>query len=80
MYNMRMTRVNVYLPDDLAGAAKAAGLKVSNLTQDAIRGALVVARTDAWLDRVFGHAPSGVDHDEILAVLPRAAVEKQQLG
>ena len=37
---MRMARVNVYLPDDLAAKARAADLNVSRLTQAAIqRGA-----------------------------------------
>jgi len=35
-----MSRVNVYLPDDLAEKAKKAGLNISSLTQDAIRSSL----------------------------------------
>lgn len=37
---MRMPRVNVYLPEELAVEAKAAGLQVSELTQAAIRAEL----------------------------------------
>jgi hypothetical protein len=37
---MRMPRVNVYLPEELAAEAKAAGLQVSELTQAAIRAEL----------------------------------------
>lgn len=36
---MRMARVNVYLPDGLAAASRAAGLNVSRITQDALRAA-----------------------------------------
>lgn len=44
-----MTRVNVYLPDDLAAAAKQAGLNLSAVTQEAVRRFLTVRSTDAWL-------------------------------
>ena len=37
---MRMARVNVYLPDELASGARDAGLNVSALTQEAVRQAL----------------------------------------
>lgn len=46
---MRMARVNVYLPDDLAEKAKRAGLNVSALTQDAIRMTLAQDSTEVWL-------------------------------
>jgi post-segregation antitoxin (ccd killing protein) len=36
--------VNVYLPDDLAERAKAAGVNISALTQDVIRSALAARR------------------------------------
>ena len=45
-----MARINVYLPDDLADAARSAELNVSAITQDAIRTALSVKSTAAWLD------------------------------
>jgi post-segregation antitoxin (ccd killing protein) len=35
-----VARVNVYLPDDLAQRAKAAGLSISAVTQNALRSAL----------------------------------------
>ena len=47
---MRMARVNVYLPDELAAGARTAELNVSALTQDAVRQALAARATDAWLD------------------------------
>jgi len=45
-----MARVNVYLPDELAERAKAAGLSISTVTQDALRSALAATDTDRWLD------------------------------
>jgi hypothetical protein len=47
-----MARVNVYLPDDLADRARAAGLSISAVTQDALRSALAVSDVDRWLDRL----------------------------
>ena len=46
---MRMARVNVYLPDDLAAQAKAAGLNVSGLTQEAIESALAALGLTGWI-------------------------------
>jgi post-segregation antitoxin (ccd killing protein) len=47
---MRMARLNVYVPDELAEAARAAELNVSAITQDAIRTVLDANSVDAWLD------------------------------
>ena len=63
-----MPRVNVYLPDDLATAARAAGLNLSSLTQEAIRRELAGRTTDAWL-ATLDPAPSQVSHTEALAAL-----------
>jgi post-segregation antitoxin (ccd killing protein) len=49
---MRIARVNVYLPDELAERARAAGLNISGVAQDALRAALRRAETDTWLDRL----------------------------
>jgi post-segregation antitoxin (ccd killing protein) len=57
---MRVARVNVYLPDDLAAEARAAGLNVSNLTQEALRSALAAGRVDDWLDDIAGMRPLGI--------------------
>jgi post-segregation antitoxin (ccd killing protein) len=46
---MRMARVNVYLPDEMAEVAKSANLNVSALTQNAIRIALAQGSTNTWL-------------------------------
>ncbi len=69
-----MPRVNVYLPDDLAAAARAAGLNLSSLTQEAIRRELAGRTTDAWLatlDRPSIH----VSHEHALAALDAAREE-----
>jgi post-segregation antitoxin (ccd killing protein) len=64
-----VARLNVYLPDDLAAAAKRAGLNLSAVTQEAVRRSLDAGSTDAWL-ATLGTAPSvQVDHDSSLAAL-----------
>ncbi len=40
---MRMARVNIYLPNDLAEEAKAAGLNISGIAQEALRAELASA-------------------------------------
>jgi post-segregation antitoxin (ccd killing protein) len=52
-----MPKVSVYLPDDLYGAARAAGLPISSLAQDAIAAALAAGRTDAWVAAVRARRP-----------------------
>jgi hypothetical protein len=49
---MRMARLNVYVPDELAERARAAGLNVSALTQAAISAELDRDAMEAWLDAV----------------------------
>jgi post-segregation antitoxin (ccd killing protein) len=69
-----MARVNIYLPDDLAAAVRAAGLNLSSLAQEAIRRQLAGRSTDAWLatlDSARGH----VSHDDALAALDAAREE-----
>ena len=44
-----VTRLNVYLPDDLAAQAKEAGLNLSAVTQAAVRQTLAARSTDSWL-------------------------------
>lgn len=63
---MRIARVNVYLPDDLAKQVKKAGLNVSGLTQDAIRSALAAGQTTEWLGRVGKLTPTGATHDAVM--------------
>lgn len=61
VYSVRMARVNVYLPDELAERARAADLNVSGLTQDAIRRALDVRAVNDWLDDLASLPPAGID-------------------
>ena len=77
---MRMARVNVYLPDDLAAEAKAAGLKVSNLTQEALRSALAADRLDHWLDAVVAARPVGVSHEAVVEAIAGAKDELEHGG
>jgi post-segregation antitoxin (ccd killing protein) len=60
-----LARVNVYLPDDLVEAARAAHLNVSRLAQEAIRHELAGRTTTAWLRTVRQIRPSRVTHDEV---------------
>ncbi len=69
---MRMARVNVYLPDDLAGQAKKAGLNMSSLTQDAVRSALSASQTEEWLGRVGSLSSTGTGHDAVMSALAGA--------
>ena len=64
VYAMRMARVNITVPDDLLGRAKAAGLNVSRLAAAALAAELErrakVAELDAYLadlDAEFGPIP-----------------------
>lgn len=72
---MRMPRVNIYLPDDLADEAKRAGLNISKLTQGAIRSALAENSLHAWQSRVAKLTSPGVDHDSVLAAVHAAKEE-----
>lgn len=66
---MRMARVNVYLPDDLAEEARDAGLNVSGLAQDAIRDALALRSAEAWLAGVLEMKRPDVDLITLLAAV-----------
>lgn len=65
-----VARLNVYLPDDLAAAARRAGLNLSALTQDAVRRCLDAGSTDAWLATLRPSVSSHtVGHDLVLESL-----------
>ncbi len=72
---MRMARVNVYLPDDLAAEAKAAGLNVSGITQEALRGALAARRVDDWLEVVVSMRSVQADAEAVAAAIDAAKQE-----
>ena len=64
-----VARLNVYLPDELAAAAKAAGLNLSAVTQEAVRRSLVARSTDAWLATLGPSPPHQVPHESALDAL-----------
>ena len=67
VYIVCMARVNIYLPDELAAEARAAGLNVSGLTQDAIRRSLDARATDDWLSGLYDDpATAAVPHDAVI--------------
>ena len=72
---MRMARVNVYLPDDLADEVRHAQLNVSSIAQHALRAALDDQAADAWLDGVARLARAAVDHDDVIAAVDAARDE-----
>ena len=72
---MRMARVNVYLPDELAQRARAAGLNISGLAQEALRGALMRAETDAWLDRLEALPRADIAHGRVIDAVDAAREE-----
>ncbi|PWV72293.1 post-segregation antitoxin (ccd killing protein) [Nocardia neocaledoniensis] len=66
----------MYVPDDLAERARAAGVNVSALTQAAIVAALEKNATSAWLADI-AERPE-VPHDRVLAALDAARDEFDQ--
>ena len=74
---MRMARVNVYLPDELADAARAADLNISSLTQDGIRRELQQAGIADWVQAVLGLGSPRVNH---AAVQKAVAAARDELG
>lgn len=72
---MRMARVNVYLPDELAEQARAAGVNISGVTQDAIRGVLAGTDTDRWLERLRSLPTTEISHERVIHALDQARDE-----
>jgi post-segregation antitoxin (ccd killing protein) len=66
---MRVARINVYLPDDLAKAAREEDLNVSALTQQAVREALAATATDRWLASIRRHGRSRITSEEVVAAV-----------
>ena len=65
-----MSRLNVYVPDELAARAREAGLNVSKLTQEAIETELQRRDLRAWMERVRTDPPleeiSREEHQRIM--------------
>jgi post-segregation antitoxin (ccd killing protein) len=74
---MRMAPVNVYLPDDLAVAAREAGLNGSKVTQAALTSALAERDTNRWLDSIARMQPTKITHAQALAALHAARDEME---
>lgn len=70
-----MTRVNVYLPDDLADEVKRAELNVSRITQEAVRAELAAAGATRWLNRVASLSPTEAGHQAALEAVKDARTE-----
>ena len=68
-------QINVYLPDELAEQARAAGVNISGVTQEAIRSALAGIDTDRWLDRLERLQGQEVPHEHVIAALDEARDE-----
>lgn len=65
-----MSKMTIYLPDDLAAAARAQKLNMSAITQDAVRQRLMLGRLESWLRSVAGPPPErSVTHDEVIAAV-----------
>ena len=75
MYTMRMARVNVYLPDELAREARAAGLNISRVAQEALSDTLATSETDRWLDRLEGLPRADIPHGQGIAAIDEARAE-----
>jgi post-segregation antitoxin (ccd killing protein) len=72
---MRMARVNVYLPDDLAREARAAGLNISRVTQAALSETLEHNETDRWLDRLAHLPRAQIAHRSVIQAIDVARAE-----
>lgn len=75
VYDLRMSRINVYLPDELADRARAAGLNVSSLTQQAVQRELQARSSNDWVGRVEALPAVDVTHDDALVALDAARDE-----
>lgn len=67
--------MNVYLPDELAERARAAGLNVSAVTRSAIEAQLAGKAVSGWLRRVAALPAATVDHEDVLAAVATARRE-----
>ena len=80
VYYVRMARVNVYLPEELAEEARAADVNVSNVTQEALRRELSKRHTSEWLDRVKRLPRTSVTHEDVMAAVDEARSELEMRG
>lgn len=72
-----MARVNVYLPDDLAERARAAGLNVSAIVQAALEDELAAQATADWFAKLAELPPTEVTHEQVIAALDAVRDESE---
>lgn len=70
-----MSRVNIYLPDELADRARAAGLNVSALARSAVEDQLAALTGSAWLAELGARPASTVRHADAQRALDDARAE-----
>jgi post-segregation antitoxin (ccd killing protein) len=75
VYHVYMARVNIYLPDDVAGQAREANLNVSALARSAVEDELARRATHAWIARLRSRKPLNVSHEQVIAALDAARDE-----
>ncbi len=75
VYYVRMTRLNVWVPDELAERARSAGLNVSALTQSALSAELAGRDLDTWLDSLPKPRGDGPSHEAAMRALDEARDE-----
>jgi post-segregation antitoxin (ccd killing protein) len=72
---MRMARVNVYLPDELAREARSAGLNISSVAQEALSRTLAHGETNRWLDGLDRLPRIEISHARVMAAVGAARAE-----
>lgn len=75
VYGVCMARLNVYLPDELADRARAAGLNVSAVTRSALEAELAGKAASGWLERLAALPPTAVQHRDVIAAVAAARDE-----
>lgn len=75
VYPVCMARVNIYLPDDLAGRAREAGLNVSGIAQEALEHELRIRDLDVWIAEVQALPPLPGTHADTIADLDAIRAE-----
>jgi len=75
VYPMRMARVNIYLPDELADEVRDSGLNVSAIAREALQAALAARRASDWLDDILRLRPTGITHEQVMTSLREARAE-----
>lgn len=74
-YSVCMSRLNVWVPDELASEARAAGLNISALTRAAIESELAGRATDEWLESLPEPRSDGPSDEDVLRALDEAREE-----